>query len=315
MPASQAPDPSVLSAMSPGSNSPLGARGTAALRLLLANRQFVIEGFPTGGEQLLPSRLRHCIIARPAACSTRVVRLRISAAEHLSPKLVSDREQREEMVSGAETVSFSDNWYEGLFATKPQGLARLHVHERAGPWFGGIIENLLRMLLAYDLLDDGGVLLHCAAIVHRNRAAVLFGHSGAGKSTVSQRALEAGWSVVSDDLNIIEPGADGWQVTPVPFSGTLNARSDIDSPVPLDGLYRLHKAPRNRLRACTPARAMSLLAGSAPFVNQDLHRSAKLLDNLCRLTEDLGVKDLYFTLEDAFLKLISDADTALREHD
>ena len=170
------------------------------------------------------------------------------------------------------------------------------------PWFGGVIENLLRVLVAYDVLERGGVMLHSAAIVKDDQAAVVFGHSGAGKSTSSELALENGYAVISDDINIIEPAKDGWQVTPVPFSGTLTATSDIVQPVPLGGLFRLHKASHDQVRPCSTARAVSLLAGSTPFINQDTHRSECLVDILTRLCVEIPVQDLYFTRSDEFLR-------------
>lgn len=48
--------------------------------------------------------------------------------------------------------------------------------------------------------------LHAAGIVSRGSAAILLGSSRAGKSTLTARLLADGFSVLSDDVILVEPG-------------------------------------------------------------------------------------------------------------
>lgn len=73
--------------------------------------------------------------------------------------------------------------------------------------FVGVFENFFRVVLAYRLLELGGVLLHSAGVVDRGSAFVFVGQSGAGKSTLSRLSLEGGRHVLSDDLNALLPAA------------------------------------------------------------------------------------------------------------
>ena len=270
----------------------------------LAGRRFAIEGIPDGWQEMLPLRLLE-FREEPASVSNRTIRIELSAAEHLRPPSEPhDLNETTHLHFSQNEVRLESDWCEGKFNIHPDTPVKLLVHVEASPWFGGVLENLLRVLVAYDVLERGGVMLHCAAIVRDNRVAVLFGHSGAGKSTTSALALESGCSVISDDINIIEPVGNGWQVTPVPFSGTLNAVSDIVKPVPLHGLFRLHQAGEDRTEPCSRARGVSLLMGSSPFINQDSHRSMQLVDIVSKLSVQPGVHDLHFTPSNKFLQYV-----------
>jgi len=276
---------------------------TESLRLKLAGRCFFIDGIPAGWVSLLPPRLLDCRV--DAGRADRSITIEMSDKEGLRPvSEPHDLNETSHLRFSTTEVKLESDWCEGSFSIAPDKPVRLLIHVEAAPWFCDVLENLLRVLMAYDVLERGGVLLHCAAIVKDQKAAVVFGHSGAGKSTTSALALKSGCSVISDDINVIEPSGNGWQVTPVPFSGTLNSISDIVNPVPLNGLYRLHQAEDDRVQSCSRARAVSLLMGSAPFVNKDSHRSVQLVDILSRLSAEPGVQDLYFTPSDNFLQYV-----------
>ena len=272
--------------------------------LNLAGRDYCIEGIPCGWRQLLPLRLLACSVKRMNGPG-RTIKIQMSGKEHLRPVAEPhDLNETTHLHFSPTGVKLVSDWCEAGFQPAMDAPARLLVHRESSPWFCNVLENLLRVLVAFDVLQRGGVLLHCAAIVKDNRAVVMFGHSGAGKSTTSGVALANGCAVISDDINIIEPSENGWQVRPVPFSGTLDAITEITHPVPLHGLYRLNQSDSDHVEDCSPARSVSLLAGSAPFVNQDLHRSGQLVDILSTLCSEVVVRDLYFTHSGNFLQHI-----------
>lgn len=275
---------------------------TSCLCLELAGRRFRLVGIPAGWSALLPPRLLDRVV-QPGDLPEILIEVEMSTEERLRPPdEPHDLNHTTQLFFTGEDVFRQGDWSEGSFRRTMDTPVHLLVHVDAAPWFGGVLENFLRVLVAYDVLECGGVLLHSAAIVKNGRAAVMFGHSGAGKSTASAIALANGYSVISDDINIIEPAGDGWQVTPVPFSGTLNAVSEIKRPVPLLGLFRLRQAGKDAVLPCSAARSVSLLAGSVPFVNQDPLRADLLLDILTGLCVALPVQDLYFTPNDNFLR-------------
>lgn len=151
----------------------------------------------------------------------------------------------------------------------------------AGGAFAGVVENVLRVVAAYRLLETGGVLLHSAGVVDAGSAWVFVGRSGAGKTTLAGLSLAAGRSVLSDDLNAVVPGDGGPRVAPVPFAG--DHRGPATDPVPLAALCRLVQGPRTLLEPMSRAEASGTLLAAAPFVNQDPHRIERLLEVLVAL--------------------------------
>ena len=275
---------------------------TGSLALRLAGQNLRFEGLPEESERLLPERLMGCRVPDEDFAG-RHIQIEMSVRESLRPPAgCHDLNLTSHLEYSSDKVSFQSDWCAGSFGIAKNHPVHIEIHRDSKPWFAGVLENLARLLTAYDILHDGGVMLHCAGLVKSNRASVLFGHSGAGKSTTSEIALDNGYSVISDDINIIEAHPDGWRVSPVPFSGTLNAMSGIKHPVPLKKIYRLHQSAEDKVVPCSTARAISLLAGSAPFINQDKYRLEQLVDVLTRLSMNVSVQDLYFTRGPAFLQ-------------
>jgi hypothetical protein len=82
----------------------------------------------------------------------------------------------------------------------------------------GVVENVLRILVAHALVARGGVLLHAAGVAEGDRARVFFGVSGAGKTTLSRLAQEEGRRILSDDMVALVPET-GRSNLAIPFAG------------------------------------------------------------------------------------------------
>jgi hypothetical protein len=60
------------------------------------------------------------------------------------------------------------------------------------------------------LVHQAGLLpLHASAIARGEQAAAFLGASGAGKSTIAHRLSRKGYGLLSDDVCVVHPGADG----------------------------------------------------------------------------------------------------------
>lgn len=150
-------------------------------------------------------------------------------------------------------------------------MARLH-DDRAAIWtsvtsreaFWGIVENVLRPLVARRLFAGDGLLVHSASAVIDGRGFLFAGPSGAGKSTIAGMALAAGYDVLSDDLNAILRG----KLVPLPFTGDLSRDALRTTPAPLHAIVALEKGERESVRELSKGAAASLLVRSAPYVNR-----------------------------------------------
>lgn len=183
-------------------------------------------------------------------------------------------------------------------------LADVWTSEQRPAEFLGVVENVLRLLTAFRMLEAGGVVLHSAGVCVEGQAHLFWGYSGAGKSTLSGQALAAGFTVISDDLNVILPRDGGFWVERVPFAGDLGQTADGAEPLPLGGLHRLQKADDNRLEALSPARALAGMAACAPFVNGNPDRGGALLDNLTAILDAVPVDTVYFSLQGGIWPLL-----------
>jgi hypothetical protein len=168
-----------------------------------------------------------------------------------------------------------------------------------------IFENVLRVVVAYDLLEQGGVLLHSAAVVGDTGAHVFFGPSGAGKSTISRLSLEAGCAVLSDDMNALRITAAGVVVEKLPFAGDLGQTMETDDGIhPVRNLCRLERGGAAALRPVRAAPAVALLLECAPFVNRNPYKHDQLIEQLEALNSRIPVRVLTFAIDSRFLPLL-----------
>jgi hypothetical protein len=148
--------------------------------------------------------------------------------------------------------------------------------EDGGPVFPGVFENFLRVVVAYRLLELGGVVLHSAGVVSGGVAFLFLGRSGAGKTTVARLSLARGAEVLSDDLNALAPSAGGCAVLKLPFTGDLGERRATLPPVPLGALLRLEQDTADAVAPLSRAEALACLLACSPFVNVDPYRRERL---------------------------------------
>ncbi len=82
------------------------------------------------------------------------------------------------------------------------------------------IENYVRVAVAWMAATSGGALVHAAGAVWKGKGYIFYGESGAGKSTLAECNKRG--QIVSDDLSLVLPGADGkLQPRGVAVSGDL----------------------------------------------------------------------------------------------
>lgn len=170
----------------------------------------------------------------------------------------------------------------------------------------GVVENLLRILAAYALVARGGALVHGAGVAQGARARVFFGVSGAGKTTLSRLARDAGRRILSDDMVALVPEGDRVRTLAIPFAGDFREASPHDAP-DLEGILRLRQAPQHAVRPLRRSEGLASLLVCAPFVNRDPWVAERLLGNLDALLAALPAQELAFAPRAGFLDLLEPA--------
>jgi len=166
-------------------------------------------------------------------------------------------------------------------------------------------ENFLRVLLAYRLMQRGGVLFHSCGVDVDGSAVLFFGRSGAGKSTMGRRALAAGHRILSDDINAVDRRQGALCATAVPFAGELAAQTPGGGWLPVTRMVQLARGEALSSQALSPATAVAALAVCAPVVNDDPERSHTLIDNLGKIVEKVPVLRLHCPLEAKFPDIVA----------
>lgn len=162
------------------------------------------------------------------------------------------------------------------------------------------LANLLRAALAWRLPDRGGALVHAAAVALDERAFLLVGAEGAGKSTWADLAERGGAHVISDDLVIVD-GGEPPGAAPLVLGSPL--RSTHRGPLrhgrwPLAALLLPRRSP---VLAPLPAPGLIARAGltaNLPFVAAGLERDARIGAVVESLLDRVPCLSFPFALDD-----------------
>ena len=116
----------------------------------------------------------------------------------------------------------------------------------------------LSEILATRLLTrTGAANLHASAAVFDGRAHLFVGHSGAGKTTISEIAIGEGAAVLSDDRTIVAVREGRGIAWGTPWHGT--GRRSSSRTAPIGGLFLLQQASKESAVRLKPARAVKEL--------------------------------------------------------
>jgi len=162
------------------------------------------------------------------------------------------------------------------------------------------VENVVRVATAWLALARGGLLMHAASVVRDGRAWLFFGQSGSGKSTLSASSRRG--QVVSDDLTLLLPGADGQpMVVGAPFRGTYTGGEPTTGMHPVAAAFRLRKAGPAEAAAVEPLPASSAMPdaiANLPFVVDHLAAHPRLFERIERVLGAMPMRALRFRKED-----------------
>jgi hypothetical protein len=272
-------------------------------QLMIGPAPIVLEGIP---ESLLAAVDHHFLgftlpEEQPDALR---LRLRRACVPHFLDPAVDPLRRCEQRFHDGRVYVYGQN-FAGWFDRR--GAEGLLAHCRAG-WHGLRVplEIFLRVCCAWRLAEVGGLLLHAAGIVRDGRAYIFFGHSGAGKTTVSRLSGDAEF-LLSDDISLLTRDAGGYMAHSVPFRGPLRERQVSERrSYPVAGLFQLVKARRVHLERLPLARAAAAVLSCVPFVTDRLlpGDTAGVMAQVRTALRDIPVFQMEFTRSAEFWKAV-----------
>ena len=163
--------------------------------------------------------------------------------------------------------------------------------------------NFLRASLAWLLPRHGAALLHAAGLVVEDRAYLLVGPEGAGKSSWARLGEQAGARVLSDDIVLVDGGAAEPQALGSPFRSThfIEYRPGR---WPLAAVLFPRKGEPVSWTPVPALLAAARIAANLPFVSDALERDEKVASVVERLATAVPCLELTFGLDASFLELL-----------
>jgi SynChlorMet cassette protein ScmC len=177
----------------------------------------------------------------------------------------------------------------------------------------------LSLVIAREAQARGGVLIHGALAELDSMGVILAAPGGTGKTTASNR-LPAPWRSLCDDTTLVVRDAQGnywahpWPTWSRFLDGGLGGTWDVQSAIPVKGIFFLSQAVEDRVERVGPGHAVSLLVESAEQASQLMARGLKKEDirvlhmerfnNLCSLARVIPTHTLRISLTGTFWKEI-----------
>jgi hypothetical protein len=190
-----------------------------------------------------------------------------------------------EIIHQPDRVDVSGHGFFGSVAIASPLVANIFTCHKAPDYFHGAFENFVRLLLSYALLENNSLLLHSAGVIVNTGALIFPGYSGAGKTTLSQLAEEAGLSVASDDLNAVVLDSGRCFLSALPFRGDLGGRTPPGRYL-LNGFLLHRKAEQHRILPVSRAQFIARLLACSPYVNHDPFRRERLISLIERIADN-----------------------------
>ena len=169
----------------------------------------------------------------------------------------------------------------------------LHAEFRVGP-SANSLEACLRIAASLALPRDGALILHSSAIVHRGRALVFTGVSGAGKSTISSMLADAypSCTKIADELLVLRSTEAGWQVIVPPYLGPAGIAHGASAP--LEAVHFLIQADTDHREPISPSAALRELLRHVLVYVADARTADHVLGLGAAVTRDVRFHRLRF---------------------
>jgi hypothetical protein len=182
---------------------------------------------------------------------------------------------------------------------EPDGSAQARLQNAGRESYFNLV-NLLIACLAARLPSRGAGLVHAASLLLGDRAYLLIGSEGAGKSSWARLGLQAGARSLGDDLVLVE----GNQALGSPFRSRHLPGKATPGRWAVGAIFFPHHGSPARRSPATRLLALARLTANLPFVAASGTQDKVVARFADRLVDAVPCYDLTFALDDSFLPLL-----------
>lgn len=163
------------------------------------------------------------------------------------------------------------------------------------------VEQIIRICTAVWVNQFGGLMVHGAGIVTHTSGYLFLGVSGTGKTTVSRLSRDA--YVLNDDLVVLMPKNQNWQIWATPFS---NPSQEKPNPgyAPLMVICKLVQATQHQLIPISPAISAAELLSHVIVLNSYPKFTEPVLRRCLAIVKLVKNFELRFLPDEGFWKLL-----------
>ena len=163
------------------------------------------------------------------------------------------------------------------------------------------VEYLIRIASAIWIFEKGGLLIHGAALVRKDRGYLFTGHSGAGKTTVCRVSKDA--LILNDDLIALGLSEYGWQVLATPFSNPTQNEPNPGK-APLKAILKLNQAKEHHIDELSAVIALADLITHIPVLTLRKENMEPIMIRCNQILKEVKTYNLYFLPDDRFWDLM-----------
>lgn len=164
------------------------------------------------------------------------------------------------------------------------------------------VEHLIRICTAIWIFQMGGLLVHGAGLVYSGNGYLFVGVSGAGKTTASRLSKQA--YVLNDDLVVLMPEDDVWQVWATPFSNPSQVKPNPGHAL-LKVMCKLIQDKAHDLVPITQALAAAEIISHVVVINSYPAHTSSVFQRCLKIVKLLQNYELHFLPDDGFWELLA----------
>lgn len=164
------------------------------------------------------------------------------------------------------------------------------------------LNNYLRIIYSFILLDERGFLVHAASLIKNNVGYLFPGKSGTGKTTITRLSIDS--ILLSDEISLVKMIKGEYNIFGTPFWGEL-AIAGKNTHTPLNHIFLPKKDIKNYILPSKPINTLEWIVPNVLFFSDDEELKLKLFNICFDFVNSIPANELHFQADPSFWSVIN----------